>query len=57
MGLLKNFGAVRETLKKVPEENQLVLKKVFRTLAQAGGSNLDALLGLSENGGNTTVSQ
>ena len=57
MGLLKNFGAVRETLKKVPEENQLVLKKVFRPLAQAGGSNLDALLSLSENGGNTTVSQ
>lgn len=57
VGLLKNFGAVRETLKKVPEQDQFVLKKVFRTLAQAGGSNLDALLGVSENGGSTTVGQ
>ena len=30
---------------------------IVESLAQAGGSNLDALLGISENGGNTTVSQ
>ena len=57
VGLLKNFGAVRETLKKVPEQDQLVLKKVFRTLAQAGGSNLDALLGTSESGESPTIGQ
>lgn len=57
MGLLKNFGAVRETLKKVPEENQLVLKKVFRTLAQAGGSNLDALLSPADSGDGATAGQ
>ena len=53
----KSGGGYWETLKKVPEENQLVLKKVFRTLAQAGGSNLDALLSPADSGDGATAGQ
>ena len=48
--------AEEKTVMVSPSEAEM-LKKVFRTLAQAGGSNLDALLGTSESGESPTIGQ
>lgn len=44
-GIARNLGAVYAALKGIPPESREVLAKVFKTLAEAGGSNIDLLLG------------
>ena len=46
MGVIRNFGDVRAALKQLSPENRAILTKVFKTLAEASGSNIDVLLGM-----------
>lgn len=45
-GLLRNLPAVRAALKNVSPETREVLTKIAHLLAEAGGSNIDVLLGM-----------
>ncbi|MDD3335379.1 MAG: DUF2974 domain-containing protein [Eubacteriales bacterium] len=44
-GVARNWLQVYTALKKVPPEKQKLMEKMLKSLAEAGGSNLDALLG------------